>query len=50
MKERNMTVIRAKEQWVQELALQVFDIDELASDFKCIKTFDDAWVQLQLYG
>lgn len=50
MKERNMTVsiVRAKE-WLnsgnkqlQELALQVFDIDELASDFRCIKTFDDA--------
>lgn len=43
-----MTIVRAKE-WLnsgnkqlQELALQVFDIDELASDFRCIKTFEDA--------
>lgn len=50
MKERNMTISLAQARFwlnsgnkqLQELALQVFDIDELASDFRCIKTFKDA--------
>ena len=50
MKERNMTIslVQAKDWFnsgnkqLQELALQVFNIDELTSDFRCIKTFGDA--------
>lgn len=50
MKERNMTISLAQARsWfnsgnkqLQELALQVFDIDELTSDFRCIRTFKDA--------
>lgn len=50
MEERNMTIslVQAKDWFnsgnkqLQELALQVFNIDELTSDFRCIKTFEDA--------
>ena len=50
MKKKNMTIsLSQAKDWfnsgnkqLQELALQVFDIDELASDFRCIRTFKDA--------
>ena len=50
MEERNMTIslVQAKDWFnsgnkqLQELALQVFNIDELTRDFRCIKTFEDA--------
>ena len=36
-----MTISLAQQWELQELSLQVFDIDELTSDFRCIRTFKD---------